>query len=57
VYQLRATLIDASADRSLKKEAARVLQLHTGKPVQIIRIEPDVDSHGQVVSYAVWVQE
>jgi hypothetical protein len=57
VYQLPATLIDASAEKSLKKEAARVLQLHTGKPVQIIRIEPDVDSHGQVVSYAVWVQE
>ena len=57
VYQLPAALIDASAGTSLKKEAERVLRSHTGKPVQIIRIEPDVDSHGQVVSYAVWVQE
>ena len=57
VYQLRAALIDASADKSLKKEAERVLQTYTGKPVQIVRIQPDVDAHGQVVSYAVWVQE
>ncbi|HEY7680045.1 MAG TPA: hypothetical protein VIC04_05950 [Terriglobia bacterium] len=57
VYQLRATLIDASAAKTVTKQAERVLQTYTGKPVQITRIEPDVDSRGQVVSYAVWVQE
>lgn len=57
VYQLRATLIDAQADETVKKGAERILKLYTGKSVRITHIEPAKDSRGQVVSYAVWVQE
>lgn len=60
IYQLRAGLIEAAdSDEAagLKQEAERILQTYTGKAVEVIRIEPARDSQGQVVSYAVWVQE
>ena len=58
VYQLRATLIDPKADGTVARGAQRVLQIYTGRAVQILRIEPaDVDAQGQVISYAVWVGE
>jgi len=61
VYQLPAALIEMKADHkaedAIRKGAERVLQSHTGKPVQITRIKPETDARGEIVSYAVWVQE
>lgn len=57
VYELRASLIEAKAEETLEKAAQRVLRRYTGKPVQITKIKPELDSRGQVVSYAVWVEE
>ena len=57
IYQLRAALIDAKTDGSLEQGVRRVLRSFTGKSLEITRIEPKSDSSGQVVSYAVWVQE
>lgn len=58
VYQLRASLLDLKAAGSLARSAQRVLETHTGKVVEVIRVEPAlVDSRGQVISYAVWVRE
>ena len=61
VYQLRAALLeleeDAKAEDAVRKGVERVLQTHIGKSVQITQIKPEMDARGQVVSYAVWVQE
>ena len=57
IYKLRAALIDAKIDGSLEQGVRRVLRSFTGKSWEITRIEPATDSSGQVVSYAVWVQE
>src|SRR3989304_2258562 len=61
VYKLRATLLElkhgAGAEEAIRKGVERVLRTYTGKPVQITKIKPETDAHGQVVSYAVWVQE
>lgn len=57
VYQLRATLINAKPPETVERSAQRVLEIHTGKSIAIVRVEPAKDSRGQVVSYAVWVRE
>ena len=57
VYQLRGNLIHAQAGRTLVEDAQRFLRIYTGKPVQVLRVEPALDKQGQVVSYAVWVRE
>ena len=57
VYQLRASLLKPEADGSVARSAQRVLEAHTGKSVEVIRVEPAMDARGQVVSYAVWVRE
>ena len=57
VYQLRASLLKPEADGSMARSAQRVLEAHTGKSVEVIRVEPAMDARGQVVSYAVWVRE
>jgi hypothetical protein len=57
VYQLRASLLKPEADGSVARSAQRVLEAHTGKSVEVIRVEPARDARGQVVSYAVWVRE
>jgi len=61
VYQLRAALIeappDATAEENILKGVERILEEYTGKAVQITRIKPETDARGQVVSYAVWVEE
>ena len=61
VYELRAALlesgIDATAKEALREGAERILQTYIGKSVQITQIKPETDARGQVVSYAVWVQE
>jgi len=61
VYQLQAALLDAKldvkAEETIRKGAERVLQSVTGKSVQVTQIKPETDASGQVVSYAVWVQE
>jgi hypothetical protein len=61
VYQLHAALVAASADagsqENILRGAERILKRYTGKPVQIMQIKPETDAHGEVVSYAVWVQE
>src|SRR5579872_2873423 len=56
LYQLRAGLIDNETADALHQSVQRVLRRFTGRPVEITRIEPAVDSSGQVVSYAVWVR-
>jgi hypothetical protein len=61
VYQLRAALVEvglnAGTEETIRKGAERILQTYIGKPVQITQIKPETDARGQVVSYAVWVQE
>jgi len=57
IYRLQAALIDAKTDPSLEQGVRRILRRFTGKTVEITRIEPAVDSSGQVVSYEVWVRE
>ncbi len=57
VYQLRAALIDNQTTATLQQSVQRVLRGFTGKSFEITRIEPAVDSSGQVVSYAVWVRQ
>jgi len=57
VYQLRAALIDTKTDTTLEQRVQLVLRRLTGKSVEITRIEPAMDSRGQVTSYAVWVRE
>ncbi len=61
VYQLQAALLEvkleAPAEETIRKGAERVLQTVTGKSVQVTQIKPETDARGQVVSYAVWVQE
>jgi hypothetical protein len=61
VYQLHAGLIalpvDAASEENILKGAERILRDYTGKAVQITQIKPETDARGEVVSYAVWVQE
>jgi hypothetical protein len=63
VYELRAAaLIEsedeaATAEQAIREGAERILETYIGKSVQITAIKPEKDAHGQVVSYAVWVQE
>ena len=58
VYQIRASLMELGADGSVDRSAERVLETHTGKSVEVVRVEPGLkDSRGQVISYAVWVRE
>ena len=57
VYQLHSSLVKPEADGSVAASAQRILEAHTGKSVEVIRVEPALDSRGQVVSYAVWVRE
>jgi hypothetical protein len=58
VYQVSAALLDADAQGSVVPSAKVVLEGHTGKSVEVVRAEPSLkDSHGRVVSYAVWVRE
>ena len=61
VYQLPATLIEvgpgSKAEDAIRQGVERALQSFIGKPVQITRIQPEMDEQGEVVSYAVWVQE
>ena len=61
VYQLRAALLDtgldASAEEAIRSGVERILQSYVGKSVHIPQIKPETDARGQVVSYAVWVQE
>jgi hypothetical protein len=57
VYQLHSSLLKPEADGSVARSAQRVLEAHTGKSVEVIRVEPATDARGQVVSYAVWVRE
>jgi len=57
VYQLRAALM-SDAGGSLLPHAEKVLEHHTGKPVEVVRVEPAFkDSRGRVLSYAVWARE
>jgi len=58
VYQIPTSLMELDAEGSLDRSAERVLETHTGKSMQVIRVEPGPkDSLGKVVSYAVWVRE
>ncbi len=58
VYQIRASLMELGTDGSVDRSAERVLETHTGKSVEVVRVEPGLkDSRGQVISYAVWVRE
>src|ERR1035437_1125450 len=49
IYQLRAALIDATSEATLKQGIQRVLRSFTGKSMEITRIEPARDSRGQVI--------
>ena len=58
VYQVHASLMELEADGSVARSVEKVLETHTGKSVEVIRVEPSLkDSRGQVISYAVWVRE
>jgi len=58
MYQIPASLLSLDANGKVERSARRVLETHTGKSVEVVRVEPALkDSRGQVVSYAVWVRE
>jgi hypothetical protein len=61
VYQVHAAALelkpDAPAEDAIRMGVERALQSHIGKPVHVTRIKPELDERGEVVSYAVWVQE
>ncbi len=66
VYELQAALIataedaataEETAEETIREAAGRVLQSYVGKSVQITAIKPEMDERGQVVRYAVWVQQ
>ena len=61
VYQLHAGLIampaSGHANENILRDAERILKDYTGKAVQITQIKPETDARGEIVSYAVWVQE
>ena len=57
VYQMRASLMEAERAGSVEQVALRVLAKTTGKPVRVLRVVPNKDASGQVVSYAVFIAE
>ena len=57
VYEMRASLMEAERAGSVEQVARRVLAKSTGKPVRVLRVVPNKDASGQVVSYAVSVAE
>jgi hypothetical protein len=58
VYQLRAALMQPDAEGSMVPSAEKVLEAHTGKSVEVLRVEPAFkDSRGKILSYAVWARE
>lgn len=56
VYRLRATLIDPDSGRSIRQEAERILEVATGNPVHVIRIEAETDAQDHVASYRAWIE-
>ena len=59
VYQLHAALIPPAdpGSENILKGAERILRDYTGKAVQITQIKPETDARGEIVSYAVWVED
>ncbi len=58
VYQIPISLMELDAEASLDRSAERVLETHTGKSMEVIRVEPGPkDSLGKVISYAVSVRK
>jgi hypothetical protein len=61
VYQLHAALIPVpsgeTAQENILRDAERILKDYTGKAVQVTQVKPETDARGEIVSYAVWVQD
>ena len=55
-YRVEARLLEGNA-RSLEANAEHILEEVTGRPVEILRIEPVLDARGRVQAYTVWLQE
>ena len=60
VYRVHAALLELRADtvgeEDVRKGVERVLKSYVSNSVQVIRVKPELDERGEVVSYAVWVQ-
>ena len=55
-YRVEAHLLEGGT-RSLEVNAEQVLEQVTGRPVEVVRIQPVLDSQGRVQAYTVWIQE
>ena len=55
-YRVAAHLLEGAA-RSLEVNAEHVLEQVRGRPVEVLRIQPVLDSQGRVQAYTVWIQE
>ena len=55
-YRVEARLLEGDA-RSLEANAEHILEEVTGRPVEILRIQPVLDAQGRLQAYTVWVRE
>jgi len=55
-YRVEAKLLEGSAT-SLEANAEHVLGQVTGRPVEILRIQPVLDAKGRVQAYTVWIRQ
>ena len=55
-YRVAARVLEGNA-RSLEVNAEHVLAQVRGRPVEVLRMKPVLDSQGRVQAYTVWVQE
>lgn len=54
-YRIEAGVLQGKS-RSLELNAEHVLEQVTGRPVEVRRIEPVLNSKGRVQAYTVWIQ-
>ncbi len=55
-YRVAASLL-ADDPRGLEVNAEHVLEQVRGRPVEVVRMQPVLDSNGRVQAYTVWIQE
>ncbi len=55
-YRVEARLLEGDTT-SLEANAEHVLEQVTGRPVEILRIQPVLDAKGRVQAYTVWIRQ
>ena len=55
-YRVAARLL-ADDHRGLEVNAEHVLEQVGGRPVEVVRMQPVLDSNGRLQAYTVWIQE